>query len=71
MGGQHLKRVLGLIGFGIPVGNTDIQNTVSATGPKTMDKKITTILTRNEQRGGEGAEEAGGAGGTTGQPGQV
>jgi len=41
VGGQHLKRVLGLIAFGIHVGDMDIQNTVSSMGPETMDKKIT------------------------------
>ncbi len=45
MGGQYLKRVLGLIGFGISVSNLDIQNAISTTGPETMDKKITSVIT--------------------------
>ena len=59
MGGQHLKRVLGLLGFGICVGNPDIQNAISTTGPETTDKKITSVIIGME---GEG-EEAEGAGG--------
>jgi len=48
MGGQHLKRVLGLIGFGIHVSNFDIQSKYSqyrTMGPETMDKKITSVIT--------------------------
>jgi len=45
MGGQYLKRVLGLVGFGICVGNLDIQNAISTTGPETTDKKITLVIT--------------------------
>ncbi len=41
MGGQDFHGILGLIGFGIHVSNTDIQNTISAMGPETTDKKIT------------------------------
>jgi len=49
MGCQDLQRILGLIGFGISVSNTDIQNTISTMGPETMDKKITMIITRRGQ----------------------
>ena len=61
MGGQHLKRVLGLIGFGIRVNNLDIQSKYSqyrTMGPETMDKDITMAITRRGWRG----EEAEGAG---------
>jgi len=58
MGGQDLQRILGLICFGISVGNTNIQNTVSATGPEATDKKITTVITGR----GWWGEEAKGAG---------
>jgi len=51
MGCQYLYGVLGLIGFGISGGNTDIQNTVKTTGPETMDKKITTIIIGRGQWG--------------------
>jgi len=44
MGGQHLKRVLGLISFGIRIGNSNIQNTISTTGPETTDKKIASVI---------------------------
>jgi len=45
MGGQDLQRILGLICFGVSVGNTNIQDTISATGPEATDKKITTVIT--------------------------
>jgi len=45
MGCQDLQRILGLIGFGISVSDTNIQNTISAMGPEAMDKKITMIIT--------------------------
>jgi len=45
MGGQHIKRVLGLVSFGIHISNLDIQNIISTTGPETMDKKITSVIT--------------------------
>jgi len=52
LGGQDFQSILGLIGFGISVGNTDIQNTISATGPEATDKKITMIITmRGWERG--------------------
>jgi len=54
MGGQYLKGFLGLIGFGICIGNTDIQNIISAMGPETMDKKITSVITRSGQWGRRG-----------------
>jgi len=41
MGGQDFHGILGLIAFGIHFGNVDIQNTISAMGPETTDKKIT------------------------------
>jgi len=46
MGGQHLRRVLVLIGFGICVVIMDIQNIIGTTGPETMDKEITSVITR-------------------------
>jgi len=52
MGGQHVKRVLGLISFGICVSNLDIWNTISTTGPETTDKKITLVITGDRVWGG-------------------
>jgi len=66
MGGQHL---LGLVGFGIHISNLNIQNTISAMGPVTTDKKITSVITRDGCKGEE-TEGAGGVGVRTGQPGQ-
>jgi len=64
MGGQDLQRILGLICFGVSVGNTNIQDTISATGPEATDKKITTVITG---RGWWGEEaEGAGAKGVTG-----
>jgi len=66
MGGQHLKRVLVLISFGIHVGNLAIQNTKSAL----WDQRPQIRRSPQSSLGIEGeGEEAGGGGVTTGHPG--
>ncbi len=50
MGGQHLHRVLGLVGFGILVSNMNIQNTISTMGPETMDMKICAAGKRQKEQ---------------------
>jgi len=44
LGGKHLHRILGLVGFGIHFSAEDIQNAISSRGPEAMYKEISMII---------------------------